>query len=88
MRALAGAALANPNTTREGRRHAKWELRRMGRADEAYVPFMTKVRRTLGIRSTPRRERQLQNSRRRGEPEYAVRGGCFGPYGRRHHDVY
>jgi len=29
---LAGAALANPNTTREGRRHAKWELRRMVRA--------------------------------------------------------
>lgn len=28
----AGAALANPNTTREGRRHAKWELRRMVRA--------------------------------------------------------
>jgi len=31
----AGAALANPNTTREGRRHAKWELRRMVR-----VPFL------------------------------------------------
>lgn len=28
----AGAALTNPNTTREGRRHAKWELRRMVRA--------------------------------------------------------
>ncbi|KAI0253143.1 hypothetical protein BJV78DRAFT_1105527, partial [Lactifluus subvellereus] len=54
------AALVNPNTTREGRRHAKWELRRMGRADEAHVPFMTKVKRTLGIRSTPRRVRRRE----------------------------
>ncbi|KZV71412.1 hypothetical protein PENSPDRAFT_630319 [Peniophora sp. CONT] len=48
------AALANPNTTHEGRKHAKWELRRMGRGNEAHVPLMTKIKRTLGIRSTPR----------------------------------
>jgi len=68
------AALANPNTTREGRRHAKWELRRMGRG--AHVPFMTKVRRTLGIRSTSTRRRR---DRRTRDPAYAERGGCFGP---------
>ncbi|KAI0311148.1 hypothetical protein OF83DRAFT_1046478, partial [Amylostereum chailletii] len=48
------AALSNPNTTHSGRRHAKWELRRMGRGNEAHVPLMTKIKRTLGIRSTPR----------------------------------
>lgn len=46
------AALANPNTTREGRREAKRSLRHMGRGNETHVPFMTKLRRTLGIRST------------------------------------
>ncbi|KAF9059725.1 hypothetical protein BDP27DRAFT_1282293 [Rhodocollybia butyracea] len=50
------AALANPNTTSQGRRHAKEELRAMGRS--THVPFMTKVKRTLGIRSTPRRKRE------------------------------
>ncbi|KAJ6543838.1 hypothetical protein B0H19DRAFT_1168591 [Mycena capillaripes] len=47
------AALANPNTTHRGRNNAKAELHSMGRS--AHVPFMTKVKRTLGIRSTPRR---------------------------------
>ncbi|KAJ6567258.1 hypothetical protein DFH09DRAFT_1034374 [Mycena vulgaris] len=48
------AALANPNTTSRGRKHAKAELHSMGRS--AHVPFMTKVKRTLGIRSSPRRK--------------------------------
>ncbi|KAJ7688346.1 hypothetical protein B0H17DRAFT_1068237 [Mycena rosella] len=47
------AALANPNTTHRGRKHAKAELHSMGRS--SHVPFMTRVRRTLGIRSSPRR---------------------------------
>ncbi|KAJ7162595.1 hypothetical protein C8R43DRAFT_1123291 [Mycena crocata] len=47
------AALANPNTTHRGRKHAKAELHTMGRS--THVPFMTKVKRTLGIRSSPRR---------------------------------
>ncbi|KAJ4477233.1 hypothetical protein J3R30DRAFT_3290887 [Lentinula aciculospora] len=50
------SALANPNTTSAGRKHAKRELRAMGRS--THVPFMTKVKRTLGIRSTPRRKRE------------------------------
>ncbi|KAK0191365.1 hypothetical protein F5146DRAFT_1048365 [Armillaria mellea] len=49
------AALAKPNTTHQGRKHAKHEPRKMGK--DAHVPFMTKVKRTLGIRSTPRRAR-------------------------------
>ncbi|KAH9962390.1 hypothetical protein BC827DRAFT_1119573, partial [Russula dissimulans] len=52
------AALTNPNTTYAGRRHAKRELRLMGRGDEAHVPLMTKIKRALGIRSTPRRQRR------------------------------
>ncbi|KAF7330764.1 hypothetical protein MVEN_02415100 [Mycena venus] len=47
------AALANPNTTHRGRKNAKSELHSMGRS--SHVPFMTKVKRTLGIRSSPRR---------------------------------
>jgi len=47
------AALANPNTTHRGRKNAKSELHAMGRS--SHVPFMTKVKRTLGIRSSPRR---------------------------------
>ncbi|KAK0467885.1 uncharacterized protein EV420DRAFT_1501775 [Desarmillaria tabescens] len=46
-------ALSNPNTTHQGRKHAKHELRKMGQ--DTHVPFMTKVKRTLGIRSTTRR---------------------------------
>ncbi|KZP13083.1 hypothetical protein FIBSPDRAFT_688326, partial [Athelia psychrophila] len=51
------AALSNPNTTHEGRKHAEMELKMMGRGREAHVPLMTRIKRTLGIRSTPRRER-------------------------------
>jgi len=58
------AALSNPNTTREGRKHAKRELQLMGRGYEAHVPFMTKVKRTLGIRTTPRRQRERGTNRR------------------------
>ncbi|PPQ66296.1 hypothetical protein CVT26_010980 [Gymnopilus dilepis] len=58
------AALSNPNTSHAGRKHAKRELRLMGRGNETHVPFMTKVKRTLGIRSTPRRQRRLVKSSR------------------------
>jgi hypothetical protein len=51
------AALNNPNTTKTGRKHAKAELRHMGRGREAHVSLMDRVRRTLGIRKTPRAER-------------------------------
>ncbi|KAF8914121.1 hypothetical protein CPB84DRAFT_1840863 [Gymnopilus junonius] len=51
------AALSHPNSTHNGRKHAIHELRIMGRGDEAHVSFMTKIRRVLGIRSTPRRQR-------------------------------
>ncbi|KAH9482878.1 hypothetical protein JR316_0004978 [Psilocybe cubensis] len=54
-------ALANPNTTHSGRKHAKRELRAMGR--DTHVPFMTKVKRTLGIRSTPSRRRTTLTKR-------------------------
>ncbi|KAJ7067910.1 hypothetical protein C8F01DRAFT_1116184 [Mycena amicta] len=60
------AALANPNTTREGRRHAKAELHAMGRS--SHVSFMTKLRRALGIRKTPRRQR----TEARREREYGT----------------
>ncbi|KAH8106291.1 hypothetical protein BXZ70DRAFT_1004556 [Cristinia sonorae] len=53
------AALSNPNTTRHGRSHAKRELRLMGRGRETHVPVMTKIKRALGIRSSPRRKRTL-----------------------------
>ncbi|KAF9779988.1 hypothetical protein BJ322DRAFT_1012098 [Thelephora terrestris] len=53
------SALSNPNTTRSGRKEAKRELRFMGRGNETHVPLMTKIKRTLGIRSTPRRDRQI-----------------------------
>ncbi|KAL0949007.1 hypothetical protein HGRIS_009106 [Hohenbuehelia grisea] len=49
------AALSNPHTTRQGRHHAKHELRRMGRGNETHVPMMTKIKRALGIRSSHRR---------------------------------
>ncbi|CEL57848.1 hypothetical protein RSOLAG1IB_02592 [Rhizoctonia solani AG-1 IB] len=51
------AALSNPNTTHEGRKHAKRELRRMGRGNETHVSLGTRIKRALGIRSTPRRQR-------------------------------
>ncbi|KAM5534869.1 hypothetical protein V8D89_011424 [Ganoderma adspersum] len=59
------AALANPNTTRSGRKHAKRELKLMGRGDEAHVSLMTKIKRTLGIRSTSRSQRHTLGKRRR-----------------------
>ena len=59
------AALTNPNTTRRGREHAKHELERMGRGREAHVPLMTRVKRALGIRSTPRQQRRAEYGRRR-----------------------
>ncbi|KAK7061388.1 hypothetical protein R3P38DRAFT_655111 [Favolaschia claudopus] len=59
------AALSNPKTTRAGRKHAKAELHAMGRS--AHVPFMTKVRRALGIRKTPRRQREAESRRERRE---------------------
>jgi len=49
------AALTNPNTTRDGRENARHELHSMGYS--AHVPLMTKIKRTLGIRSSPRRDR-------------------------------
>lgn len=51
---LCQAALANPNTTHHGRERAKAELHHMGRGSEAHVPISTKIKRALGIRSTPR----------------------------------
>ncbi|KAF8165132.1 hypothetical protein B0H34DRAFT_793559 [Crassisporium funariophilum] len=51
------AALSNPHTTRSGRKQAKRELQAMGRGHETHVPLMTKIKRALGIRSTPRRQR-------------------------------
>ncbi|OBZ76969.1 hypothetical protein A0H81_03675 [Grifola frondosa] len=56
------AALSNPNTTRSGRKHAKHELRAMGRGRETHVSLLTKVKRTLGIRSTPRSEREHRSA--------------------------
>ncbi|KIM46005.1 hypothetical protein M413DRAFT_23799 [Hebeloma cylindrosporum] len=56
-------ALSNPNTTRAGRKQAKHELRAMGRGYETHVSFMTKVKRALGIRSTPRRQRAAKRTR-------------------------
>ncbi|GAB1519045.1 hypothetical protein RhiTH_002111 [Rhizoctonia solani] len=49
------AALSNPNTTHEGRKHAKRKLKRMGRGNETHVSLGTRIKRALGIRSTPRR---------------------------------
>jgi len=58
------AALSNPNTTRDGRKRAKMELKSMGRGNEAHVSFLTKVKRSLGIRSSPRRSRGFMSKRR------------------------
>ncbi|KAJ7283388.1 hypothetical protein C8J57DRAFT_1498453 [Mycena rebaudengoi] len=62
------SALSNPNTTSRGRKHAKAELHAMGRS--AHVPFWTKVKRTLGIRSTPRRQRVAATRTRRERRHY------------------
>ncbi|KAG8926202.1 hypothetical protein FRC01_009217 [Tulasnella sp. 417] len=50
------AALANPHTTHDGRKRAEAELHSMGRS--AHVPITTKIKRTLGIRSSPRNHRR------------------------------
>ncbi|KAG8988066.1 hypothetical protein FRB90_002975 [Tulasnella sp. 427] len=50
------AALANPHTTHTGRKRAEAELHSMGRS--AHVPITTKIKRTLGIRSSPRNHRE------------------------------
>nr|GAT46190.1 predicted protein [Mycena chlorophos] len=63
------AALTNPNTTRQGRRHAKAELHAMGRS--AHVPFMDKLRRALGIRKTSRRQRDRSRRDREDVAAYA-----------------
>ncbi|KAJ3734472.1 hypothetical protein DFJ43DRAFT_127895 [Lentinula guzmanii] len=60
------AALANPNTTSAGRKHAKHELRAMGRS--THVPLITKIKRTFGIRSTPRRKREQEKYYEREHP--------------------
>ncbi|KAF8211530.1 hypothetical protein K438DRAFT_1958624 [Mycena galopus ATCC 62051] len=57
------AALANPNTTHRGRKNAKTELHAMGRS--SHVPFMTKVKRTLGIRSSPRQRTTFRRKQRK-----------------------
>ncbi|THG95312.1 hypothetical protein EW145_g7981 [Phellinidium pouzarii] len=51
------AALHNPNTTHEGRTHAKHELREMGRGNEAHghPSFKSRLRHMFGIRSRPSR---------------------------------
>jgi len=67
------AALSNPKTTHAGRKRAKAELHAMGRS--AHVPFMTKLRRALGIRKTPRRQREAASRERR-----------YGTERRRHHE--
>ncbi|KAL5527550.1 hypothetical protein ACEPAG_6351 [Sanghuangporus baumii] len=47
------AALHNPNTTREGRKQAKRELRAMGRGNEAHghPSLSSRIKRMFGIRS-------------------------------------
>ncbi|KAL5530253.1 hypothetical protein ACEPAF_6510 [Sanghuangporus sanghuang] len=47
------AALHNPNTTGQGRKHAKHELRAMGRGNEAHGhPSLTsRIKHMFGIRS-------------------------------------
>ncbi|KAG8925265.1 hypothetical protein FRC03_004804 [Tulasnella sp. 419] len=44
------AALSNPNTTSDGRAHAKHELKKMGRGREAHVPISTRIKHFLHIR--------------------------------------
>ncbi|KAL1721375.1 hypothetical protein EV715DRAFT_271323 [Schizophyllum commune] len=67
------AALANPNTTSAGRRHAKHELRKRG--ESTHVPLMVRIKRTLGIRSTPR------TSTVGGYGHHTTHGGGYGHTG-------
>ncbi|TBU32013.1 hypothetical protein BD309DRAFT_974852 [Dichomitus squalens] len=64
------AALANPNTSRSGRKHAQRELESMGRGREAHVPLMTKIKRMFGMRSTPRSERHRSSRHTLGRRDY------------------
>ncbi|KAI5894321.1 uncharacterized protein SCHCODRAFT_02624349 [Schizophyllum commune H4-8] len=67
------AALANPNTTSAGRRHAKHELRKRG--ESTHVPLMVRIKRTLGIRSTPR---TYEQSTVGGYGHHTTHGGEYG----------
>ncbi|KAL1681284.1 hypothetical protein EV122DRAFT_261072, partial [Schizophyllum commune] len=67
------AALANPNTTSAGRRHAKHELRKRG--ESTHVPLMVRIKRTLGIRSTPR---TYEQSTVGGYGHHTTHGGGYG----------
>ncbi|KLO06350.1 hypothetical protein SCHPADRAFT_861478 [Schizopora paradoxa] len=60
------AALHNPNTTHEGRREAKDELRMMGRGNEAHghPSLKSRIKRMFGIRSTKSRSRFGSRNRR------------------------
>ncbi|KAG2051286.1 hypothetical protein BDR06DRAFT_959056 [Suillus hirtellus] len=57
-------ALSNPRTSRQGKKHAKQELRPMGRDRETHLPFMTKVKRALGIRNSPRQKGESNRRRK------------------------
>ncbi|KAH8118518.1 hypothetical protein DFH11DRAFT_678844 [Phellopilus nigrolimitatus] len=63
------AALHNPNTTHEGRRHAKHELREMGRGREAHghPSLKSRIRHMFGMHSRSSR------STARSEPVYSER---------------
>lgn len=49
-------ANSNPRLSRQSRKHAKQELRTVGNDRETHLPFMTKVKRALGIRSLSRQK--------------------------------
>jgi len=55
-------ALADPNTTQEGRAHARHDIHSKGHS--AHVPLMTRIKRILGIRynAHPRRNISLRRS--------------------------
>ncbi|KAI6105423.1 hypothetical protein F5141DRAFT_1123608 [Pisolithus sp. B1] len=51
-------ARSNPKTTRSGRKRTKNERRIKGRERDTQVPLMVKVKRALGIQSTPPRSKR------------------------------
>ncbi|KAJ8588749.1 hypothetical protein M405DRAFT_881966 [Rhizopogon salebrosus TDB-379] len=61
------AALPNRITARRGKKNAKQEHRLMGKhgGGETHLPFMTKVKRALGMQSTPSKKRQPKNKQKR-----------------------
>ncbi|KAG1842199.1 hypothetical protein DFJ58DRAFT_843145 [Suillus subalutaceus] len=63
------AALSNPKTSGQDMKHAKQELDVMERDKETHLPFMTKVKRALGICSSPH---QKQESNRRPQRRSAL----------------